>query len=59
MNEQFIDIFKSLNKKIYSHEKTAKTPMMSTNFEKTKKEIIDREKTDNYLPRKAIIKQVK
>lgn len=59
MNEEFIEILNLLEKKIYSHDKTAKIPMMSTDYEKTKEEIIKREKVDNYLPKKAIIRQIR
>lgn len=59
MNDEFADILKLVDKKIYSHDKTAKTTIMLTDFEMTKKEIINREKTDHYLPKKAIIRQVK
>lgn len=59
MNEDFLEILKILEMKIYSHDNTAKTSMGPTDFEKTKKEIIEREKIDNYLPQKAIIRQIK
>ncbi|KQT21451.1 hypothetical protein ASG31_16380 [Chryseobacterium sp. Leaf404] len=59
MNEEFAEILKLLGKNIYGHDENAKIPMMSTDFEKTKKDIINREKVDNYLPQKAIIRQIK
>ncbi|QQV02095.1 MULTISPECIES: hypothetical protein [Chryseobacterium] len=55
MNDDFMSILKLLDNKIYRHNSNAKIALFSTDFGKTKKEIIEREKIDNYLPEKAII----
>lgn len=57
MNEEFKAILKSL-KKIYKHDEASKIAMLSTDFEETKKEIAEQEKIDNYLPKKAVIRQL-
>ncbi|PKF74548.1 hypothetical protein [Chryseobacterium sp. PMSZPI] len=56
MNNEFMNILKPLNEKIYQHESSAKITSLSTDFGKTEKEIIEREKIDNYLPEKAVIR---
>ena len=56
MTDEFKKLIKPLNKKIYKHDSEAKTTMQSTDFTKTELEIIEREKIDNYLPQKAIIR---
>ncbi|GEN68053.1 hypothetical protein [Chryseobacterium rhizosphaerae] len=57
MNDEFMDILKILNSKIYKHDETAKIPMLTNDFEKVKTEIRERSKIDNYLPKKAVIIQ--
>ncbi|MEJ5105090.1 hypothetical protein [Chryseobacterium sp. MYb328] len=56
MNNEFMNILKPLSEKIYKHESSAKITSLSTDFGRTEKEIIEREKIDNYLPEKAIIR---
>lgn len=55
MNNEFMSILKPFSKKIYQHDDSAKIALLSTDFGKTEKEIIEREKIDNYLPEKALI----
>jgi len=59
MTDYFKDLLKVLDKKIYSHDASAIIIMPSSDFEDTKKEIIKREQIDNYLPHKAVIRQIK
>jgi hypothetical protein len=57
MNNEFMDILKILNSKIYKHDETAKIPMLINDFKKIETEIKERSKIDNYLPTKAVIIQ--
>ena len=57
MNNEFMDILKILNSKIYKHDETAKIQMQTNDFKKVEIEIIERSKVDNYLPTKAVIIQ--
>ena len=57
MNNEFMDVLKILNSKIYKHDETAKISKKPEDFGKVKKEIIKRSKIDNYLPEKAVIIQ--
>lgn len=56
MNDEFMSVLKLLNNKIYQHNSSAKIALLSTDFGKTEKEIIERNKIDNYLPEKAVIR---
>ena len=57
MDDDFKKVIKILNNKIYLHDESAKIKNHYTDFEKIKKEIFERSKTDNYLPVRAIIIQ--
>lgn len=57
MDDDFKTVIKILNNKIYLHDESAKIKNHYTDFEKIKKEIFERSKTDNYLPVRAIIIQ--
>jgi len=57
MTDEFNDLLKVLDKKIYNHDESAIIIMPASDFKDTKKEIIERDKVDNYLPKKAIIRQ--
>ncbi|MFY7943891.1 MAG: hypothetical protein ACOVNZ_04880 [Crocinitomicaceae bacterium] len=56
MNDEFMSVLKLLNNKIYQHDSSAKITLFSTDFGQTEKEIIERDKIDNYLPKKAVIR---
>ncbi|MGH1519865.1 hypothetical protein [Chryseobacterium sp. JK1] len=55
MNNEFMNVLEPLSNKIYQHDPSAKIALLSTDFGKTEKEIIEREKIDNYLPETASI----
>lgn len=57
MDNEFMNILKTLNSKVYKHDEIAKIPMKTNDFEKIETEINERRKIDNYLPTKAIIIQ--
>ncbi|MCT2562515.1 hypothetical protein [Chryseobacterium herbae] len=57
MNNEFMNIMKILNSKIYKHDENAKIPLLTNDFKKIETEIIERSKIDNYLPTKAVIIQ--
>lgn len=59
MSEEFMNILKILNDKIYKHDSLAKIESFTVDFEKIKKEILKRNKIDSYLPDKAVITQVR
>ncbi len=59
MSEEFTNILKILNDKIYEHDSLAKIESFTIDFEKIKKEILERNKIDSYLPDKAVITQVR